>query len=268
MNNILVPTDFSQASAKAAQYAAALSQVYQAAIQLLHVVSTPKQRALKNHGQSIAELEQKLQITATQLSERFNVKTTSVVRRGSVFHAINLAADEWKCPLVILGNHGVTNFYQQLFGPYALRLANASSTNYLMVNESSPEPVFKNIVLPVTYASNQQAKLALALQLAKHYKSTVHLLYQFETDEKKMQQVLDNMNSFRDAINTAGLTLYKMPQPEGISFTDLLINYAEEGEADLIFADVDKAPAGIQYLQEKLVNNSKNIPVLCVPAGM
>jgi nucleotide-binding universal stress UspA family protein len=265
---ILVPTDFTPAAASAVKFALKIARKNKHEIKLLHVISKPVDKALKKQGEElISSIEKKIHETTAQLVNENNIDLDFIVRKGSIFHEINKTAQELNSELVVMGNHGVTNFYQHLFSPYAVRLAAKSTACYLLVNEYTESATFKNIILPVDEAANQENKLSEAIKFAKQFNSTVHLLIRRDENMSVMQEIRDNAEYFREELNKAGIMFFKMPQPVDINFTDLIINYAEESEADLIVLNVynyANISAG-NYRQEFIINNSKNIAVLCVP---
>jgi nucleotide-binding universal stress UspA family protein len=112
MKTILVAIDFSDASRKAAEYAAGLAKVYDAKLVLLHAfyMPFPVGDAPGYIPLSLEEIQQEneafLQREIEYLAEQFQVKADGYVKMGMAAGVIKDSANEIKADLVIMGMKG------------------------------------------------------------------------------------------------------------------------------------------------------------------
>jgi len=110
LRRILVPIDFSVATAQTLRYAAAYAQQYQATVTLLHVVKPDGSHHRRNI--SVARLiEELIEAGETQLRQLTRVffdevATDIVVATGKPYLQIVNETHETSADMIIMGNHG------------------------------------------------------------------------------------------------------------------------------------------------------------------
>ena len=115
IKTILVPTDFSDSSNMALEYAKGLAQVFQASIHLLHVVQDPVGQPWgpETYGMSFPDLLPQMKDLARKGlekalsgSERNAYNAEVVVAVGSPFNQILEHAKNTNVDLIVMGTHG------------------------------------------------------------------------------------------------------------------------------------------------------------------
>lgn len=144
LKRIVVPIDFSQTSAQALPYAAALAERFGAEIILLHVVAPVPlplpfyvRRRLQESAGSLAELAMDEPMSRL-CEEAFDKEMPSrtLVRTGVPSDEITKAARSLGADLIILTTHGYTGLKHALLGSTAERVVRNATCPVLVVRES------------------------------------------------------------------------------------------------------------------------------------
>ncbi len=144
IKRILVPTDFSECSQKALQYAAAFAKQFGAALDVVHVV-VPRYGVegysdfefKRIRGEMKAEDERKLSDLIDEHIPR--VEATGAVRIGSPPNEIVAAAKELESDLIIISTHGHTGFKHMFLGSTAEAVVRQAPCPVLVVREREHE---------------------------------------------------------------------------------------------------------------------------------
>ena len=126
IKRILVPTDFSEPSLKALDYAIDFTGAHNAELLLLHVVEPIRHTRMMLDVSAIlehhrAEAAEKL----TELEQRTlrrHRKCRSEVHFGVPYDVIADVAKKWKADLIIIATHGYTGLYHLFLGSVAERV--------------------------------------------------------------------------------------------------------------------------------------------------
>ena len=141
---ILVPTDFSELSAVALEYAEALAKRWGASLHVLHVIEdrfllgatsseiyVPDVPALR--AALVTDAESQL-ATFVPDGVRNAVRVTTEVRVGSAAAVISEVADTTACELVVMGTHGRTGIAHLLLGSVAEKVVRTAPCPVLTVH--------------------------------------------------------------------------------------------------------------------------------------
>ena len=143
IKKILVPTDLSELSFAAIEYAKSLSKVYKAKLYLLHsvdvvpVVSFPTvdftlETALNDETEKAKDIVEKL--ISDTLVDADNV--TAVVRRGVAYHEIMKFVKDEAIDLIVMATHGRTGLPHIIMGSVAEKVVRHSPVPVLTVKPS------------------------------------------------------------------------------------------------------------------------------------
>jgi universal stress protein A len=144
VRKVLVPTDFSDASKKALNYAVSFARQFGSEIILIHVVEPDSALALETFPPiCIEELkangEENLPRLLRLAREAGIAKTTSLTRTGVPAHEIIEAAKESDADLIVVATHGHTGWKHFCIGSTAERIARAAPCPVLVVREKEHE---------------------------------------------------------------------------------------------------------------------------------
>jgi nucleotide-binding universal stress UspA family protein len=191
MNTIVFPTDFSDSTADALNWAKLFARHYNATLLIVHV----QQLAMPNTALPVAgELgmganvgmdvdmqlvsQEQLAALAGQLqAEGINCQTD--LRLGTVKEAILSAAHEHNADLIITGRGHLRNFFDRLGGTAATSVAKGANCPVLIVpaSESAPQPAqLRTIVFTTPLEFDQEAGFSQTLAIAHAFDATVRVL--------------------------------------------------------------------------------------------
>ena len=141
LKKILVPTDFSDASGKALEYAAVFAPQFGAAITLLHIAEVGSMGYEHGAG-DFPRMEAQLRIAAEkQIADcvKGGAAVEIQVRRGwpfggkRAYHEIVEAAREQHTDLIIISTHGLTGLDHLIMGSTAERVVRCAPCPVLVV---------------------------------------------------------------------------------------------------------------------------------------
>ncbi|PIQ16582.1 MAG: hypothetical protein COW67_02095 [Flavobacteriales bacterium CG18_big_fil_WC_8_21_14_2_50_32_9] len=256
---VLVPHDFTAVADCAISHAAQVAKSYGGDVYLLHVVSKQKE---------IEAAREKLTEIASKSEKKFGVNINVIVRIGSIFEDIGDVASEISAGYIVMGTHGARGM-QKILGSHAIKVISHSKVPFIIVQEKEPSETdtYDDIVVPIDHSDVTKQKLAIAANIAKHFKSTVHLFADSESDEflkKKLDQELRFAKKYFDE---KGLT-YEIQRAEedGGNFKKQLVRFSAKIDADLIVIVNTQEGALLPDFfgsdEQEVIANEAEIPVL------
>ena len=257
---LLVPTDFSEVAQSAMQHAIKFSEIINADVVLLHVVSSRDE---------VEEAKEKLSKEITlgnSISSSCNL--ISFVRIGNIFEDIGDVAAELGISLIFMGTHKASR-WQKLVGSRAIKVISSSPVPFIVTQEKLMNSRgYDNIVVPLDLNVETKQKLELVAKIAHYFDSQVHLLTNDNSDEfiktklKANQVWASNYLESKDIKNSSHLV------DQDDSLTEGIFKLSKEVDADLIAIMnlEDETVLGLyeNTFQEEIVANDLKVPVLCV----
>jgi len=257
---LLVPTDFSEVAQSAMQHAIKFSEIINADVVLLHVVSSRDE---------VEEAKEKLSKEITlgnSISSSCNL--ISFVRIGNIFEDIGDVAAELGISLIFMGTHKASR-WQKLVGSRAIKVISSSPVPFIVTQEKLMNSSgYDNIVVPLDLNVETKQKLELVAKIAHYFDSQVHLLTNDDSDEfiktklKANQVWASNYLESKDIKNSSHLV------DQADSLTEGIFKLSKEVDADLIAIMnlEDETVLGLyeNTFQEEIVANELKVPVLCV----
>ena len=146
LKTILVPTDFSNCSMKALQYALPFAKQNSAAITLLHVIPPPTPAGAEYGSVDFPAIETNLRegaerellaLAATKVHGA--VPTEATVRMGSATTEILRLARELPADLIVIATHGRTGLKHVFLGSVTEHVVRSAPCPVLVVRESEHE---------------------------------------------------------------------------------------------------------------------------------
>lgn len=262
MNDILCPTDFTEAATSAQRYATVLASRSGSSITLLHVLD-------KHQIQSEALARASLQMgsAADQLAN--TVKVNEIFREGEPLKQIMAEAQKGHA-LMVVGTHGPKGLRQSLLGADILKLVRHVPIPSLVVQADSPADVrMDRIVLPVAGHEDISRLLDAVCDMARRFGSEVHVFQVMRPGEQPSDRLLKNKVTMLDRLRGESIATKEANVPStvfSLGFAEQTIRYAQEIGAGCI-AVMAKASDDYRYIadaeKERLLVNAPCIPVLC-----
>ena len=190
LRTVLCPTDFSDVSARAETYAAALARHYDASLHLLHV--DPPMPVMAPYGEIPVDarmFEEQRQVADAELVKAgdraraggLTVETT--MKGGQPAREILALADRAQADMLVIGTHGRGGVEHLLLGSVAEKIMRKASCPVLVVPPGAPgesDALFSRILCPIDGSAASAHALTYALSLAQETDGHVTLLYVVE----------------------------------------------------------------------------------------
>jgi nucleotide-binding universal stress UspA family protein len=165
LKRILVPTDFSEASAKAFVYGRGLARLFGSSLELLHVIdahpfagSPPAEGYVAEMPAFAAELEKAARSSLARLAAQATEPYAAVVeslRWGRPHAEIARQAQEHEVDLIVMGTHGRGFVGHLLMGSVAERVVRVAPCPVLTVREREHDFVLPDAGEPVSRAAER-----------------------------------------------------------------------------------------------------------------
>jgi len=176
--HILVPTDFSDVSQRALEYAKTLAKQGDSELLLVHVdppvnLITPPEAAWIDQSEIQSMHEEQLQQSGAGLiSEGYRALAISLT--GPLYDQLLSAIEEYKVDLIVLGTHGRKGMDRLLLGSDAEALLRHARCPVLSVGPSVPDLLNKTwsireVLCPVTFDQRSAEVAAYAHKLAAQF---------------------------------------------------------------------------------------------------
>jgi nucleotide-binding universal stress UspA family protein len=268
-NHILVPIDFSEQSLIALEQSYNLARLNLAEITLINVIeesfhlpfiSKPDTSELESH------IAKELDKLASETMQKMNVRITTIVRHGKVYEEIQKAAQDLNSTFIIMGTTGSIGI-KKFIGSNALRVIREAPCIVITIKGKKHRFGCKNIVLPLDLTKETREKVKKAIEIAKLFGSTIHLLSVQTTDDEfivnKLHRQMHQVHEFikEHDVNCTD----KFVQSDDIASS--VLKYSNEINADLIMIMTQEENwTDLMFIGSSAqeIINSSDIPVLSI----
>lgn len=260
---ILVPTDFSEVCANAANQAAEAARWLNSKVVLLHVINNETKSYLKNENLPVSAIDEKLDEQAKALATTHGIEVGYITREGSIFTEIADVIKELEVSMVYLGTHGKVGL-QRLTGSFALKVITSSEAPTVVVQKRPLANGYKKIVLPITSEAGPHEKTKWAVFIAKKFNATIHIYRTAEATD----DVYKASKHLADYFAKNDVAFVERSAEKNSNFAKQVIDYATTNNADMIMIMTDPDKSFSSYFlgryDEEIIFNPSQIPVMCV----
>lgn len=154
MKNILLPTDFSEASRKAGEYAASMAKTFNAGLQLLHVYMEPAAIGevpavwLLAEAQLLEDNKWQIEKEATYLGKKYRVNTTCNIKNGFKSHEIANTAEQKHADIIVMS---IANEKNRWIDGTTISTIRKTKVPIIVVPEGAGFKPIKNITLATDF---------------------------------------------------------------------------------------------------------------------
>jgi nucleotide-binding universal stress UspA family protein len=262
---ILIPTDFSEVCQNAIEHGASIASIMNYRLVLLHVVNKDTDKFLDDENLSEEVITEKLETIVKDAAKTFNVEIEFLIKTGDLFESIKEANDTVGAKLIILGTHGKVGF-QKITGSYVLKVISITNTPTIIVQKRQFSEGYKNIIFPITASTQDRQKVTWAINIAKMFGATVHMIPKFESGrfyKNRIMSITKQIKNLFDEYNVKYVD--KVSSPTEGNFAKQVVDYAIENESELIMTLVNKDKnLFFSSWDEKIIYNTSQIPVICI----
>lgn len=173
LKTILVPVDFSPRSRRATQYAAALAQKFDAALELLFALEplpadSMLERPQRTRGNTELARRAKTMLRGLAQTEvPSGVGVTTRVQHGKAATEIIATAQQRQSDLIVLSTHGYSGVQRLLLGSTAEQVVRHAPCAVLTLRERAAAPTrIRRILSPVDFSPPSREALRYAVEFA------------------------------------------------------------------------------------------------------
>lgn len=193
IDNLLLPTDFSDCADHALTQAIDLAERFGATLHILHVVNEmdPDWYGLTTSQDEAGALREAIEDTALQRlheiapdeAHRDFETVISLQLSFDVAGTINEYVDERAVDLIVMGTHGRQGLERLMLGNVADKLIRHAPCPVLTVNEETPwisrqeDTSVTDVLAPVDFSDHSKQALVAAKTFAHVHDATLHLLF-------------------------------------------------------------------------------------------
>lgn len=262
MNNIVVGFDFSAGSANAVDLSIDIANRWLSDICLVYV------KANENEDEQPIrdEIERRNKGVAHLLK---GVTLNYVIRCGNVSEELNAQAQQDQSALIIVGTNGMSGFRKNWIGKNTYSTVTGARVPVLCVREGfNFSKTLERIVVPLDNTIATRQKIPMTLKFALTFNSEVHILALYSSDNPSLRRVVDNyVSQVGKYFTTKGVKYVIQQQNVEKDATNLILNYADEVDADMIVIMTEQERALTDWLlgstAEQMLHRS-NRPILAI----
>ena len=247
LKNILFPTDFSERSAAALPYAAAVARHYQAKVYLAHVMepalATAAGAPLPNA--KAAEREMAILDRCDLLN---GIPYEALVEEGEIWDVLSEMIRQREIDLIILGTQGRGGFKKLILGSVAEEIIREAPCPVLAVGPEVPArtqfPDMRHILCATDFGPGSLAALEYAVSFAEENRARLTIVHAVEAYNPRL--VPKNRDDAFEALLPADLLLAAPPEfviKLGAA-AEVILEVAGDRQSDLIVMGARDMPMG------------------------
>jgi nucleotide-binding universal stress UspA family protein len=186
MVNILVPTDFSDLSKVAVQYAVKIANKLGGNVTMLHVVNiqqtvraTMKMKVRSLERDLITHAKEDLENLLNEVSQHVETRQPikyKVVRGASFNESVRRAAKRLRTGLIVMGTRGASGLKKAIMGSNTASIIEISHVPVLAVPEKASFKSFRNVIY-ATDLKHLEKELNVLVPYVEPFGSTIHVLH-------------------------------------------------------------------------------------------
>ncbi|MCC5936660.1 MAG: universal stress protein [Lunatimonas sp.] len=199
---ILCPTDFSECSLNAIEYASRLGEHYQAVLVLFHVPNREDYKKLTSPGES-ADMHRFATTKLNSLSETVKAESLknglkdcqTVIVEGKTVQTILEFADTHAVDLIVMGTEGVNDFKQNYIGTKTSKVVEQAGQDVFII----PRKVYfkhpRKLVFATDYMEEDKLAIQKVVEMARFFDSEVDIVHvgtKIRTIDKALHQTMIN----------------------------------------------------------------------------
>jgi len=271
MKPILVAVDFSNTSLHAVEYAIALANKMKTDLQLVWVDKVTAQESVypdtsnENRHEAKRRFSEIIELYGKKMARGLTIDFK--LKKGKIYHEIDNMARSLDARFIVAGAHGISGFEEFWIGSNAYKIVSYATTPVITVRHDFPIPRgIDRIILPMDGSQETLQKLPVVVELARLFKSEVHLLTTHTSHLKSIQRIAEKMTlTALEYLNRFEVNVVE----DSLVATDLtraVLNYAASVKADLISIMTEQeSPVNILLgAQAQQLINQSPVPVLCI----
>ncbi len=183
--NVVLATDFSEASNAAIGYAASIARNYQGKVYVVHVIPPEvywlvPPESLPKVEEGVEESARK-QMTALLASEQLReVQHEGIIKHGEIWDGLQSVISEYSADVIVAGTRGRRGLQKLVMGSVAEEILRLSPIPVLTVRPDGAQTglhMIRKVLYPTDFSADSMRALAYALSIAQEFQSCMILLH-------------------------------------------------------------------------------------------
>lgn len=264
MKNLLVPTDFSEYSNSALEYAIYIAKIRKSTIHILSIV-------LSNHNGEFEKAEAKISALKKDPKLTGIAVETYVKLDGVICDKILECAEEIKADLILMGSHGSSTIAEILLGSNTEKVVRKSNFNVMTIKHSMIKEEIKTIAFASDFSRESNQIFGTIRDIADKFNANIHLLkINTPTHFEPTRVSMEKINKFikNEKLSPLNGDKFKIALYSDSTEELGVLNYCIENEIDIIALGIHNKTSMWKLLHEStsqnLVSHSFR-PVLTIP---
>ncbi|GAB2630040.1 universal stress protein [Belliella aquatica] len=198
---IVCPTDFSECSLNAIEYASKLGEKYQADLYLVHVPDKEDYQKLSSNdfhsGDQYSFIKKKLNSLVSTVNEESISKglksCQAEIKEGKIVTSILEYAENLKADLIVMGTEGVNDFKTNFIGTRSSNLVDNSEIDVMLIPRKVYFKTPRKFVYATDYVEEDKIAIQKVVELAGFFDSEIDLVHvssRSKTIDKSLHQTM------------------------------------------------------------------------------
>ena len=232
MKTILVPTDFSECSCAAFDYAALIAKRSGAQIYLMHILDIPFAKTTStgdvttDRNSDVPFMMGMMKVTQAKMKKIKSlpvfkdIDVKDVIEVGSIPEKVFSAVKKYKADMIIMGTHGVSGLQEKFIGTNAEKIVRDVDIPVLTVKDRVKNPKIETIIFATDFSREAEYVLPMISNVAILFEARLILtkiitLNDFETTFETDKQIRKFRNKSK-VYNYSTDIYYARTKEEGI----------------------------------------------------
>ena len=271
MQSIVVAVDFSNTSIHAVEYSIPLANKLKSDIILVWVDKISPSESLypDTSAEHRNEAKKRFDELVANFSRRMgkNLKIEYKLRKGKIYHEVDILAKNAGAGLIITGSHGISGFEEYWIGSNAFKIVTYATCPVITVRHDFPiGKTIRRILVPIDSSHETIQKLPVVAELARLFKSEVHVVGTHSSHLSSIQRLAEKYVQQATSYLFAHEIKCVEDNIVAADITKSVLQYATDVKADLITIMTEQeTPANILLgpHAQQLINQSM-VPVLSI----
>lgn len=186
MENILVPTDFSEKAENALKVAAQIARKFNTEIYLLHLIELPADMVNpvgETRSNDLPEALFFMKLAKKNFDDLLSrpylrgLKVHDIVEINKAFNGIMEASKKHNCDFVVMGSHGATGLREMFIGSNTEKVVRTSEVPVLVVKNEHENFKIESLVFATNLDNTAKKTLEKVIALAKTFDARLHLVF-------------------------------------------------------------------------------------------
>jgi len=258
---IIILWDFSETAEFVLQHAVQLAESVNSQLALYNFVSGG---GLFGSKTKIEENKKTLLGRLTEVQQRIKIKykfdAKIFIGEGNFTKGFKEMIDEVNANLLIMGKDfnadgGSTSFKD------VLKYCEEYNLPIIQVNAPPNHARYSEVVVPLDHNKKYKEKLHWIIYLSKYYNFNVNIIKAHSSDELLKKQMSNNVFFTKKMLDTKKIVYGIKTAKKEEAFSDEILRFAQDIEADLI---VVMTPEYNSYIQKSNGVENPTVPIMCV----